>query len=189
MEQEAKISSKSPKILLTGLPGCGKTTAIMQILEKLKGKNTAGFYTQEIREGNTRKGFRFNRLDGHTGILAHINIKTSYRVGKYRVNLEEFEKVIVPVLNPEDDAQIFIIDEIGKMECFSGKFESAVRRLFDSDKTIIATVAQKGDGLISEIKNHPAARLFNLTIQNQDSVVNEIIKAIIKSASGFAQLY
>ncbi len=184
------MSPKAVKILLTGLPGCGKTTTIMQILEKLKDKKTAGFYTQEIREGNTRKGFRFNRLDGHTGILAHTNIKTAYRVGKYRVNLEEFEKAIVPILNPEEtDAEIFIIDEIGKMECMSGKFVSAVRRLFDSDRTIIATVAQKGRGFISEIKKHPAARLYNLTIQNRDSVVNEIIKAIIKSASGSAQLY
>ena len=171
---------KAVKILLTGLPGCGKTTAIMQILEKLKDKKIVGFYTQEIREGNTRKGFCFNRLDGYTGILAHTNIKTPYRVGKYSVNLEEFEKLIVPILNAEEtDAEIFIIDEIGKMECISGKFISAVRRLFDSDRTIITTIAQKGGGFISEIKKHPAARLFNLTIQNQDKVVNEIIKVIM----------
>ncbi len=171
---------KAVKILLTGLPGCGKTTVIMQILEKLKDEKTAGFYTQEIREGNTRKGFRFNRLDGHTGILAHTNIKSPYRVGKYRVNLEEFEKVIVPILNPQEtDAEIFVIDEIGKMECISGKFVNAVRRLFDSGKTIIATVAQKGRGFISEIKKHPSAELFNLTTQNRDGVVNEIVKVIM----------
>jgi len=174
------MSPKAVKILLTGLPGCGKTTAIMQILEKLKDKKASGFYTQEIREGNTRKGFCFNRLDGYTGILAHTNIKSPYRVGKYRVNLEEFERAILPILNVEEtDAEIFIIDEIGKMECISDKFVSAVRRLFDSDKTIIATIAQKGSGFISEIKKHPAARLFNLTSQNRDSVVNEIVKVIM----------
>lgn len=171
---------KAVKILLTGLPGCGKTTAVMQILEKLKDKKASGFYTQEIREGNNRKGFRFDSLDGYTGILAHTNIKSPYKVGKYRVNLEEFEKVIVPILNAEEtDAEIFIIDEIGKMECISDKFVNAVRRLFDSDKTAIATVAQKGRGFISEIKKHPVARLFNLTTQNRDSVVNEIIKVIM----------
>jgi len=173
------MSLKSVKILLTGLPGCGKTTAIIKVLENLKGIKKAGFYTQEIREGNTRKGFCFNRLDGYTGILAHTNIETAYRVGKYRVNLEEFEKVIVPILNAEEtDAEIFIIDEIGKMECISDKFVNAVRRLFDSDKTIIATITQKGGGFISEIKKHPAVRLFNLTIQNRDKVVSEITKVI-----------
>jgi len=58
------MASKSVKILLTGLPGCGKTTAVMQIIANLDPKKVAGFYTQEIRRNNTRKGFSWNRLDG-----------------------------------------------------------------------------------------------------------------------------
>ena len=51
------MASKSVKILLTGLPGCGKTTAVMQIIANLDPKKVAGFYTQEIRQNNMRKGF------------------------------------------------------------------------------------------------------------------------------------
>jgi len=173
------MSPKSAKILLTGLPGCGKTTAVMQIIESLNCKKVAGFYTQEIREKDKRKGFSWARLDGATGVLAHIDIKGPFRVGKYGVDVAGFEKSVVSVLDIEQsDAELFILDEIGKMECLSEKFVAAVRRLFASDKSVLATVAQKGTGLISEVKNYPATRLFNLTRQGRDKIISEILQIL-----------
>ncbi len=169
------MSSKSAKILLTGLPGCGKTTVVMKIIANLDPKKIAGFYTQEIRKENIRKGFSWTRLDGDTGILAHVNTKSPYKVGKYRVDVAGFEKSVVPILDSENNnADLFVIDEIGKMECFSEKFVNAIRLLFSSRKSVLATVAKKGKGLISEIKNYPDTLLFNLTTQNHDKVVDEI---------------
>jgi len=166
---------KSAKILLTGLPGCGKTTAIMKILANLNPKKVAGFYTQEIREDNTRKGFSWTRLDGTTGILAHTNIKGPHKVGKYGVDVAGFEKSVLPVLDIErSDAELFVIDEIGKMECFSEKFVAAIHLLFSSNKAVLATVAKKGKGLIAEVKNYPDTQLFNLTTQNRDKIIAEI---------------
>lgn len=169
------MSSKSPKILLTGPPGCGKTTTLIRITANLDPGKVAGFYTQEIRQNNTRKGFRWKRLDGPDGILAHIDIKGPPRVGKYGVDVAGFEKSVLPVLDTEHDyTELFVIDEIGKMECLSGKFVAAIRRLFASDRAVLATVAKKGTGLISEVKNHPGVKLFNLTHQEQDKTVAEI---------------
>jgi nucleoside-triphosphatase len=169
------VLPESVKILLTGLPGCGKTTAVMRIIENLDSGKVAGFYTQEIRTGGVRKGFSWAGLDGTEGILAHVDIKGSARVGKYGVDVAGFERSVAGILDiDQTGAELFVIDEIGKMECFSGKFVTAVRRLFASDRSVLATVAQKGTGLISEVKNHPAAKLFNLTRQNQDKTVAEI---------------
>ncbi len=171
--------SESAKILLTGLPGCGKTTAVMKILENLNCKKAAGFYTQEIRESDKRKGFRWKRLDGATGTLAHIDIKGPFRVGKYGVDVAGFEKAVVPILVLEQtDAELYILDEIGKMECLSGKFVTATRRLFDSEKLVLATVAQKGGGFISEIKKYPNTQLFKLTSGNRDKTINEILQIL-----------
>lgn len=173
------MSSKSNKILLTGVPGCGKTTAIIKIAEKLKGVKAAGFYTQEIREDNTRKGFSWTCLDGDTGILAHVNIKSPYKVGRYGVDVSEFEKSVVPVIDINHrDAELFIIDEIGKMECFSKKFITAARQLFTSDKSVLATVAQKGTGFICEVKNYPGIKLFSLTHDNFDETAAEILQIL-----------
>jgi len=174
---ELAMSSKSAKILLTGLPGCGKTTALMQIIANLDRKRVAGFYTQEIRQNNVRKGFRWARLDGADGILAHIDIKGPLRVGKYGVDVAGFEKFVVPILAiGRTDVELFVIDEIGKMECLSERFVAAVRRLFASDKSVLATVAQKGAGLISEVKNYPDAKVFNLTRQTRNETIAEIRK-------------
>lgn len=173
------MSSESAKILLTGLPGCGKTTTIMQILDSLKCKKVAGFYTQEIRQDDRRKGFRWHCLDGTTGVLAHVGIKGTFKVGKYGVDVAGFEKCVVPVLDSEQgDINLFVIDEIGKMECLSTKFVAAVRRLLASNKSVLATVAQKGIGLISEVKNYPSTRLFNLTRQGFDETITEILQIL-----------
>jgi len=173
------MSSKSIKILLTGLPGCGKTTAIMNIIASLDCEKVAGFYTQEIRENNNRKGFRWKRLDGVAGILAHVDIKSRFKVGKYGVDVAGFEKSVVPVLDAEQiGTELFIIDEIGKMECFSEKFNATVRRLFASDKSVLATVARKGAGLISEVKNCPGTQLFKLTRENRDKTIDEILRIL-----------
>jgi len=171
------MSSKSAKILLTGLPGCGKTTAIMKIIDALGCEKVAGFYTQEIRQGDIRKGFGWKCLDGAEGTLAHVDIKGRFKVGKYGVDVAGFEESVVPILDSErTDAELFIIDEIGKMECQSKKFVSAVRRLFASEKPVLATVAQKGTGLISEVKNYPNTRIFNLTHSGRDKTIAEILQ-------------
>jgi len=182
------MASKSVKILLTGVPGCGKTTAIIRIAANLKEIKTAGFYTQEIRQGNVRKGFCWKSLpgsagtpwpdgDGADGILAHIDIKGPFRVGKYGVDVAGFEESVVSALDIErTGAELFIIDEIGKMECMSEKFVAAVRRLFASDKSVLAAVALKGAALISEVKNYPGTKLFNLTRRGSDKTIAEILQ-------------
>jgi len=161
------------------LPGCGKTTAIMKIIAELDCSSAAGFYTEEIRENNTRRGFRWKRLDGTAGILAHVDIKGRFKVGKYGVDVADFEKSVVPFLDAErTDAELFVIDEIGKMECFSEKFVAAMRKLFASDKSVLATVARKGAGLISEVKNSTGTQLFNLTRENRERTILEILQIL-----------
>ena len=180
------MPSKSGKILLTGVPGCGKTTAIIQIITNLKDIKAAGFYTQEIRQNGKRKGFRYTSLDGATGILAHVDIKGPLRVGKYGVDVAGFEKAVVPTLDIErTDAELFVLDEIGKMECLSENFVTVARRLFASEKLVLATVAQKAAGLISEVKKYPDTRLFKLTPQNRDKTITEVsqILSFLKKTS------
>ncbi|GAG23971.1 unnamed protein product, partial [marine sediment metagenome] len=110
----------------------------MHIIESLNCGKVAGFYTQEIRRNNIRKGFSWACLDGTTGILAHTDIKGPWRVGKYGVDVAGFEKSVVPILDAEHaDAELFVIDEIGKMECLSDKFVAAVRRLFSSERSVL----------------------------------------------------
>ncbi len=173
------MALQSPKILITGLPGCGKTTTIIRIIENLGRTKVAGFYTQEIRQNKTRKGFGWKRVDGPAGVLAHVEIKGGLKVGKYGVNVAGFERDIVPILDAgRADVQLFVIDEIGKMECLSQRFVAAVQRLFASEKPVLATVAQKGGGLISEVKSFPGTKLFSLTRKNRDATIAGILDTL-----------
>ena len=78
----------------------------------------------------------------------------------------------------QGDAQLFIIDEIGKMECMSERFVGAVCDIFASDKSTLATVAQKGSGFISEVKNLPGINIFTLTGNNRDRIIADIVRIL-----------
>jgi len=72
--------------LLTGRPGTGKTSLIKEAASAAGGK-AGGFYTEEIRSGGSRQGFRLITLDGDEAVLAHINIPSPHRVSRYGVDV------------------------------------------------------------------------------------------------------
>jgi nucleoside-triphosphatase len=174
------------RILLTGPPGCGKTTAVLKIVGMLQGqRRMAGFYTEEIRAAGRRQGFRWHRLDGRTGVLAHVDIKGPCRVSRYGVDLDSFEGEAVAVLNPEAaDVNLFVVDEIGKMECSSQPFVHAVRRLLHAEKSLLATVAQKGAGLIREVKSCPGVQLLHLSTSNRNRVTQQVAHLLAAESEG-----
>jgi nucleoside-triphosphatase len=166
-------------ILITGLPGVGKTTLIKKLAEVLNDLNPIGFYTAEIREDTIRRGFELIGLDGRKGLLSHIDIKSPYRVGKYKVDIKGFENFLqtIPFLNPS--TSLIVIDEIGKMECLSDQFKKLISGLFDSEKQVIATIALKGSGFIEEVKRRHDIVLFEITKSNRNSLLSDILKEMI----------
>ena len=62
-------------LLLTGPPGCGKTTIIERLIERLADLRVAGFYTQELREHGQRVGFEAVGLSGLSAILGSCSFE------------------------------------------------------------------------------------------------------------------
>jgi len=138
-------------ILLTGPPRCGKSTVIEKIVEQIQ-RPVVGFFTREIKEKGRRVGFSINTLDGREGVLAHEDSKSPVRVGKYGVNLDELERIAVPPMIPSKPDEIVVIDEIGKMECYSPLFRETLISTLNSANSVVGSIAQKGSPFIEKIK-------------------------------------
>ena len=64
-------------LLLTGVPGVGKTTIVSKVAAGLSGRRNRGFVTDEIREGERRVGFEIRTFGGKTRTLAHVDLRWS----------------------------------------------------------------------------------------------------------------
>jgi nucleoside-triphosphatase len=163
-----------PVYLLTGQPGTGKTSLIKEAVAGTKGR-VGGFYTEEIRSGGIREGFRLVTLDGQTAILAHINFKSPHRVSKYGVDIDSLDKVGVSALTQAArECDLVVVDEIGKMELFSAKFREAVQGIINSGKRLLGTIMLQSNPYADAIKRQPQVNLITVTRANHDQVLKEL---------------
>jgi len=125
-------------------------------------------------------GFSINTVDGRKGILAHQNIRSQFRVGKYGVNIEDIDSIAVPAMVPTQKDKIIVIDEIGKMECFSDLFKKTLIQVLDSPNCVIGSIALKGGTFIQGIKNRDDVTVSSVTPETRDSLVEEILGSISK---------
>ena len=172
------------KVLITGSPGVGRTTLIKSLCEDLT--PCSGFYTEELRDGGKRTGFDIVNLDGSTRApLARVNTSVKGpKVGQYTVITSDFELLAQKLLNSKsiENCQYIIIDEIGKMENFSSKFQVMVRKIFESDSMhIIATIPVKYESisLVKEIVNRSDTEVIEVTKSNRDSIKDIILQKFI----------
>ncbi|MFN3531987.1 MAG: NTPase [Candidatus Brocadia sp.] len=165
-------------ILLTGKPGVGKTSVVKKIILLLE-MDAGGFYTEEIRELDRRMGFRIVTLDGEDGVLAHVEFNSNYRVGKYRVDLDSFEKVAIPALERAmKHNSIIVIDEIGKMELFSMKFRELVSKILDGEKSLLCVIKENGDAFTEGIKKRKDVTVVTVNYENRESLPEEVFKML-----------
>jgi len=165
-------------ILLMGRPQVGKTTIIKEVVKRLPDR-VGGFYTEEIRERGQRQGFRIVTLDGQKGILAHVNVRSRYRVSKYGVDLASLERVgVAAIQRAIGGSDCVVIDEIGKMELFSTAFKEAVLAAIESDKLVLGTIMLRSHPWADAIKAHPRVTLIKITEANRDAAVQLVLNSL-----------
>ena len=169
-------------VVLQAPPRTGKSTLVAKLCSMLesKGYKIGGIQTPEIREKNRRVGFWV--LDVYKGtkeILAHIDIKSKFKVSKYGVDLNSFDELAITAIDYAiENCQLIIIDEIGKMELFSDKFQDAVIRGLNSSKPVIGTMGMINHPFVRLLKSRSDVQVLTIDRGNMEDIYQEICRLL-----------
>jgi len=165
------------KFFLTGRPGSGKSTLLLRCVEGLRrlGFTVGGIATPELRREGRRVGFNVVDLaSGRRALLAGVEVASSFRVGRYGVDLTGFESVALPALDyAEGSCDVVCIDEIGRMELFSRPFKRRVEELIRGPKPMIAVLHRRYAGTYGGW-----GTLFHVSPENRERLVQLIARRI-----------
>ncbi|XP_057468935.1 uncharacterized protein LOC130758119 isoform X2 [Actinidia eriantha] len=104
-------------------------------------------------------------------------------VGRYKVDLASFESLALPELQVKEDSDLFIIDEVGKMELYSSSFFPAVLRVLESIIPLLASTPIPKGGRdirgVARLRNRPGATIFTLNVSNRDAIKERIYAQLV----------
>ena len=162
------------KVLLTGRPGCGKTTLVRRVVKELA-QSAGGFYTEEIRERGLRRGFKIVTLDGKEDVFAHVNFKTQERLGKYGLDLSPLETISIEAVRKAiREREVTVIDEIGPMEIRSAIFREVVNEALNSRAPLLGTITARPFPFTDAIKKRRDVTLIEVRGDNREQLVSEL---------------
>jgi nucleoside-triphosphatase len=169
------------KIGITGLPGSGKTYALLRVIEMLEEEELSigGMIDEPIEEGRKKVGFTVrNLLTGEQQVFASTDIESKVMVGKIGVDLVKLEEVGVKAIKDAiDQCDIIVIDEVGKMEVESEAFVDMVKESLDADKPMIITLHKKSrNPLLQDIRRRDDVRILEVTPTNRNILPYKIVR-------------
>jgi nucleoside-triphosphatase len=166
------------RTLLTGPPGCGKTTVLLRTLDLLD-RPKAGFYTTEVREHGQRVGFDVVALDGARGTLARIGANGP-RVGRYAVDVESLERIGVRALEQglPDPRVLLVVDELGKMEFQSERFVALLPRVFTAPNSVLGAILEARHPVADRYRQAEGVVVVPVTVGNRDGLPEELVRRL-----------
>ena len=166
-------------VFLTGIPRVGKSTVVGNVVERLRlnGVKVGGMTSADLRSGPTRIGFEIRDLiTGEVGVLAHVSQAAGPRIGRYRVNSEDLDRIGAgAILSAIKDADLIVIDEVGPMELTSRKFKDAVQAALVCGKPVLGTVHRNAqDPIVRAIKSGQGIEVIEVTYEIRDTMPKTI---------------
>jgi len=169
------------KIGITGLPGSGKTYALLRVIEMLKDEELTigGMIDEPLTDGRRRTGFSVrNILTGESQVFASAEIESKIMIGKIGVDLAKFEQVGISAIQTAcERCDIIVIDEVGKVEVESQAFIDAVKEALDVNKPMILTLHKKSrNPLLQDIRRRDDVRVLEVTPTNRNILPYKILR-------------
>ncbi len=180
VEPEEAKASEVPKIGITGLPNTGKTQLLMKIIDMLEAEEmiVGGMITEAIIFRNKKVGFYvIDWLTKKKRKFAHENIESKIHVENYGVDMRALDAVGVKAIKAAiAEADVIIIDEVGKMEVESPGFVKVVNDALDCDKPLLLTLHKKSrNPLLQDIRRRDDLRILEVTPVNRNLLPYKIM--------------
>lgn len=172
------------KIGLTGLPGAGKTTALLRIIEKLKEDEDlkiGGMVNEPIVKDRRVIGFTTRDLiTGDIATFGSTKFESKFKVGNIGFDFSELDRVGVEAIKRAGETcDVVVIDEVGKMEVESPKFVETVKEVVDIEKPMIITLHKKSrNPLLQDIRRRDDVRLLEITPTNRNLLPHKIYRLL-----------
>jgi len=140
-----------------------------------------GFYTLEISRDGKRIGFAIHTLDGKVGRLAEVGLKSRFTLGRYGIDMEQFESVALTALEEAiRGGKMVVIDEIGYMELKSRRFRELVLQALAAKPPVLATVMRSHFDFPDALKARQDVALITVKVENRERLVDEIVEMILE---------
>jgi nucleoside-triphosphatase len=180
------VDEGTPRLLLEGRPGIGKTTVTRRLLPLLQEADVpvAGFTTGELRSSRRREGFVVEAASGAREVLAHVDLPGPPRVGRYGVDLAAFERVALPALGDPGLGGVVVVDELGRMELASAAFRAAVLELLGRDVAVVATVQGARHRFTDALKRRPDIQVIRVTEATRDGLPERLMERLVGTGRG-----
>jgi nucleoside-triphosphatase len=180
-----------PKIGITGLPNVGKTATLAAICRKLERDDfvVGGMITRAYRPdpAGERVGFYVENWEtGEKEVFSSKKFNTKFKTetddGMYFVDIDPLDRIGVKSIKDsidDEEVDIIIIDEVGKMEMHSEAFNKVVKEALDCPKPIIMTLHKKSrNPLLQDLRRRDDVRILEVTAVNKNLLPYKIEKLL-----------
>lgn len=168
-------------IFLTGEIQVGKSTLIRRLLAALGPLRLGGFRTVSAPDAET----------GELGVfLLPAAEPDAPRTAENRVGLRirgrggvgeaaVFDRAGCAALAGAEDAQLILMDEIGRMEREAAAFTARIGALLDCEKPILGVLRGAAHTPLAErVRAHPATQLVTVAPENREALFGELLERL-----------
>jgi nucleoside-triphosphatase len=160
----------------------GKSTAIIQLINRIGAEHFGGFYTEEVRNETDRIGFNCVTLSGESERIASVDSTSSIRIGRYGVEIEAFENIALTAIRQSlNTKRITVIDEIGFMQMLSIPFQKMIQDIVsNSQHILLGTICVDSHPVIDKIKELPGIKLYAMDVENRELTIEALASDLFR---------